>query len=93
MTTIAVIGLGYVGLPLAVEFGKKYRTIGFDLSEEKVRSYRRHVDPTGSVWFNLATAYLANKQTKKARTAARRFGTSPRRCGRCETTASTSCAV
>ena len=49
MTTIAVIGLGYVGLPLAVEFGKKYRTIGFDLSEEKVRSYRRHVDPTGEL--------------------------------------------
>ena len=31
MTTIAVIGLGYVGLPLAVEFGKKFRTLGFDL--------------------------------------------------------------
>ena len=29
---IAVIGLGYVGLPLAVEFGKKYRTVGFDTS-------------------------------------------------------------
>ncbi len=32
MTTIAVVGLGYVGLPLAVEFGKKYRTIGLDLA-------------------------------------------------------------
>jgi UDP-N-acetyl-D-galactosamine dehydrogenase len=49
MTVIAVIGLGYVGLPLAVEFGKKYRTIGFDLSREKVESYSRHVDPTGEV--------------------------------------------
>src|SRR5512146_2168108 len=49
MTTIGVVGLGYVGLPLAVEFGKKFRTIGFDLSEEKVASYRRHVDPTGEV--------------------------------------------
>jgi len=49
MSTIAVIGLGYVGLPLAVEFGKKYRTIGFDLSKEKVGAYRRHVDPTGEV--------------------------------------------
>ena len=49
MTIVAVVGLGYVGLPLAVEFGKKYRTIGFDLSEEKVQSYRRHVDPTGEV--------------------------------------------
>jgi len=43
------VGLGYVGLPLAVEFGKKYRTIGFDLSAEKIANYRRHVDPTGEV--------------------------------------------
>ena len=49
MTTIAVVGLGYVGLPLAVEFGKKYRTIGFDLSNQKVASYARFVDPTGEV--------------------------------------------
>jgi UDP-N-acetyl-D-galactosamine dehydrogenase len=47
--TVAVVGLGYVGLPLAVEFGKKFRTIGYDLSEEKVAAYRRHVDPTGEV--------------------------------------------
>ena len=48
-TTIAVVGLGYVGLPLAVEFGKKFRTIGFDLSQAKVDAYRRFVDPTGEV--------------------------------------------
>ncbi len=47
--TVALVGLGYVGLPLAVEFGKKFRTIGYDLSEEKVAAYRRHVDPTGEV--------------------------------------------
>lgn len=49
MTTIAVVGLGYVGLPLAVEFGKKNPTIGFDLSREKIEHYRRFVDPTGEV--------------------------------------------
>jgi UDP-N-acetyl-D-galactosamine dehydrogenase len=49
MTTVAIVGLGYVGLPLAAEFAKKYRTIGFDLSEEKVAAYRNHVDPTGEV--------------------------------------------
>jgi UDP-N-acetyl-D-galactosamine dehydrogenase len=49
MTTIAVVGLGYVGLPLAVEFGKKYRTLGFDLSKDKVDSYGRFIDPTGEV--------------------------------------------
>jgi UDP-N-acetyl-D-glucosamine/UDP-N-acetyl-D-galactosamine dehydrogenase len=49
MTTIAVVGLGYVGLPLAVEFGKRFETIGFDLSKSKIESYRKHVDPTGEV--------------------------------------------
>jgi UDP-N-acetyl-D-galactosamine dehydrogenase len=49
MTVVAVVGLGYVGLPLAVEFGKHTKTIGFDLSQEKIDSYRRHIDPTGEV--------------------------------------------
>src|SRR5512146_141542 len=47
--TIAVVGLGYVGLPLAVEFGKRYPTIGFDLSKSKIEAYRKRVDPTGEV--------------------------------------------
>ena len=48
-TTIAVVGLGYVGLPLAVEFGKKFRTIGFDLSQAKVDACRSGRDPTGEL--------------------------------------------
>ena len=46
---VAVVGLGYVGLPLAVEFGKKFDTIGFDLSAAKIDSYRRFCDPTGEI--------------------------------------------
>lgn len=46
---VAVVGLGYVGLPLAVEFGKTFETIGYDLSESKIESYRKFVDPTGEV--------------------------------------------
>lgn len=49
MTTVAVIGLGYVGLPLAVEFAKHFRTIGFDISPEKIANFKRHEDPTGEV--------------------------------------------
>ena len=48
-TIVAVVGLGYVGLPLAVEFGKKYRTIGYDLSEAKIDNYKNYCDPTGEV--------------------------------------------
>ncbi len=46
---VAVVGLGYVGLPLAVEFGKKGRTIGFDLSTAKIESYKKFIDPAGEV--------------------------------------------
>ncbi|MBR9861700.1 nucleotide sugar dehydrogenase [bacterium] len=44
--TIAVIGLGYVGLPLAVEFGKKYPTIGFDVKQERVDELLKGKDST-----------------------------------------------
>src|SRR6185503_11862174 len=49
MSIVAVIGLGYVGLPLAVEFGKKRKTIGFDMSRAKIENYRRFIDPTGEM--------------------------------------------
>jgi UDP-N-acetyl-D-galactosamine dehydrogenase len=49
MSVVAVVGLGYVGLPLAVEFGKKRQTIGYDLSRTKIESYKRYIDPTGEV--------------------------------------------
>ena len=48
-TTVAVVGLGYVGLPLAVAFGRKFPTVGFDLSQAKVAAYREGRDPTGEV--------------------------------------------
>ena len=46
MSVVAVIGLGYVGLPLVVEFGKHFRTIGFDISISKVESCQKGVDPS-----------------------------------------------
>jgi UDP-N-acetyl-D-glucosamine/UDP-N-acetyl-D-galactosamine dehydrogenase len=49
MSIVAVVGLGYVGLPLAVEFGKKFETIGFDLSEAKISNYKNYCDPPGEV--------------------------------------------
>src|ERR1700712_890722 len=47
--TVAVIGLGYVGLPLVVEFGKQLRTIGFDISSAKVALCREFIDPAGEL--------------------------------------------
>jgi UDP-N-acetyl-D-galactosamine dehydrogenase len=45
-TKIGIIGLGYVGLPLAVEFGKQYPTIGLDIKEDRVTELREGVDST-----------------------------------------------
>ncbi len=42
--SIAIIGLGYVGLPLAVEFGKKFLTIGYDISNSKISSLLKNID-------------------------------------------------
>ena len=47
--TVAVIGLGYVGLPLVVEFGKHTRTIGFDIVESKVKLCRTGDDPSHEI--------------------------------------------
>jgi UDP-N-acetyl-D-galactosamine dehydrogenase len=46
---IAVVGLGYVGLPLALEFAKQVPTIGFDINEDKLDLYRQGIDPTKEV--------------------------------------------
>lgn len=46
---VAVVGLGYVGLPLALAFGRKLKTIGFDISEAKLHAYREGHDPTGEM--------------------------------------------
>ena len=43
---VAVVGLGYVGLPLALEFAKQVPTIGFDINKEKLALYRKGIDPT-----------------------------------------------
>lgn len=43
---VAVVGLGYVGLPLALEFAKQLATIGFDINKEKLDLYRLGIDPT-----------------------------------------------
>jgi UDP-N-acetyl-D-galactosamine dehydrogenase len=46
---IAVIGLGYVGLPLALEFSKKYKVLGFDISESRIKELSAGVDKTQKI--------------------------------------------
>jgi UDP-N-acetyl-D-glucosamine/UDP-N-acetyl-D-galactosamine dehydrogenase len=49
LATVCIVGLGYVGLPVAVAFGKERATIGFDISKRRVQNLRQHNDPTGEV--------------------------------------------
>src|SRR3954462_14489632 len=49
LATVTVVGLGYVGLPVAVAFGRERPTIGYDLSKKRIENLRHHVDATGEV--------------------------------------------
>ena len=49
LPTVAVVGLGYVGLPVAVQFARQRPTIGYDLSKKRIENLRHMVDPTGEV--------------------------------------------
>src|SRR4051794_40868128 len=64
---IAVIGLGYVGLPLAVEFGKKFPTVGFDLNGDRIRELISGRDHTKEATpEDLASARLLSFSTDSA---------------------------
>ena len=47
--TISVVGLGYVGLPIALAFAKKVSVIGFDINEERINMMKEGVDPSGEI--------------------------------------------
>lgn len=48
-TKLSLVGLGYVGMPIAVEFAKHVKVVGYDINETKVDQYKRGVDPTNEV--------------------------------------------
>ena len=66
---LAVIGLGYVGLPIALEFAKKISVIGFDLKPERVEMMKNHMDPSkeldSEAFEGCDIAYTANPEELK----------------------------
>lgn len=46
---LAIIGLGYVGLPIALEFARRISVIGFDINEKRIEQMRRHIDPSNEL--------------------------------------------
>ena len=64
---IGIVGLGYVGLPLAVEFGKKRSVIGFDINKERIRDLENGIDETHETTKNDAInlSYTSNQRISK----------------------------
>lgn len=62
---IAIIGLGYVGLPLAIEFAKKYKVIGFDTSVNRVSELRQYIDQTLEADIESLKTVLAQESSTK----------------------------
>ena len=74
LPTVAIVGLGYVGLPVAVAFARQRPTIGYDLSARRVENLRHKVDATGEV----STAELiAARHLRATTTAAALLGPFP----------------
>ena len=69
-TSLAIIGLGYVGLPIALEFAKKINVIGFDISQERIDLMKNKIDPSNelqSVDFeNCSIEFTANLEGLRA---------------------------
>ncbi len=71
--SLSVIGLGYVGMPIAVAFAKKVRVIGFDLNEQKVELYKSGVDPTSEVGDEVIKSSRVEFTTDETRLKAAKF--------------------
>ncbi len=81
-TKIAVIGLGYVGLPLAIEFGKKYEVLGFDINPERVRELSEGKDRTHEASIPDLRSVL---HAPVSASAGLRFSTDPAALKSCDT--------
>lgn len=68
---MSLVGLGYVGMPIAIEFAKKIEVIGFDLNKDKIKLYQQGIDPTNEVGNQAIkeTSMLFTYDEKKLREA------------------------
>lgn len=61
---IAIIGLGYVGLPLAIEFGKKFKVLGFDINKNRIEELKKGIDRTKEADINGMLVAMKHKDNK-----------------------------
>ena len=62
---LALVGLGYVGMPLAVEFAKHVPVIGFDINEKRVAEYARGIDATNEVGAPTGTPARGSRRSSR----------------------------
>lgn len=72
-TKLSLVGLGYVGMPIAVAFAKKVGVVGFDLNEKKIALYRGGTDPTGEVGDDAIRATTVDFTSDPAKLREARF--------------------
>lgn len=70
---LAVVGLGYVGMPIAVAFAKKLDVIGFDINPQKVELYKKGIDPTKEVGNEVVAATTVDFTSEEARLREAKF--------------------
>ena len=76
---VSLVGLGYVGMPIAVAFAKKIKVVGFDLNAAKIDLYKKGIDPTNEVGNDVIAnttgyTYLINRHIDKENTVVFTFG-------------------
>ena len=64
---IAVVGLGYVGLPLAIEFSRKYKVVGYDINEQRIAELSAGIDRTAEVESSLLKERLSSNYVLEGR--------------------------
>ena len=64
---IAVVGLGYVGLPLAIEFSRKYKVVGYDINEQRIAELSAGIDRTAEVESSLFKERLSSDHVLEGR--------------------------
>lgn len=70
---LSLVGLGYVGMPIAVAFSKKLNVIGYDLNEKKIELYKNGVDPTREVGDEAVAACTVDFTADKAKLREAKF--------------------
>lgn len=72
-TKLSLVGLGYVGMPIAVAFSKKVEVIGFDINQEKIKLYKSGIDPTNEVGNNVIASCSVGFSSDETRLQEARF--------------------